>query len=86
MRLITAIKDWFGDTPKPEIQASAFFAANERRYQYQQAYAKYWNESHQFTKSGRAVDFVLLPVFPQNSFRPGQAGGYLGENYYRRIL
>ncbi|VDC00620.1 unnamed protein product [Peniophora sp. CBMAI 1063] len=80
------VKDWFGEAPVPEISASEFFAANERRYQYQQAYAKYWNESYKFTQSGRPVDFVLLPAFHANSFRPGEAGRYLGYVTIANVL
>ncbi|KZV61549.1 amidase [Peniophora sp. CONT] len=72
------VKDYFGEAPRPGLSASELFAANERRYQYQQAYAKYWNETRNITKSGRAVDFVLLPAFPASCFRPGQSGMYLG--------
>ncbi|KZV64679.1 amidase [Peniophora sp. CONT] len=86
MRSSRHATDWFGEAPVPGISASEFFAANERRYQYQQAYAKYWNESMKLTKSGHAVDFVLLPVRPSSTFRPGQAGGYLGYTTIANVL
>ncbi|VDC00395.1 unnamed protein product [Peniophora sp. CBMAI 1063] len=72
------VKDYFGEAPRPELSASELFAANESQYQYQAAYAKYWNGTAKITKSGRAVDFVLLPAFPAPCFRPGQSGVYTG--------
>ncbi|KZV61548.1 amidase [Peniophora sp. CONT] len=80
------VKDNFGEAPSKKLSATEFFALNERRYQYQQTYAKYWNDSSKLTKSGRPVDFIILPAFPANSFRPGQAGGYLGYTTIANIL
>ena len=71
-------KDYFGEAPRSGLSVPELFAANERRYEYQQAYARYWNGTAKITKSGRPVDFVLLPAFPAPCFRPGQSGLYLG--------
>ena len=56
-----------------------FFILNDRRHECQEAYAEYWNAFRELSKSGRAVDFVVLPGVPANTIRPGHAGGYLGE-------
>ncbi|VDC00394.1 unnamed protein product [Peniophora sp. CBMAI 1063] len=80
------VKDYFGETPRPEVSASELFAANEKLYQYQSAYAKYWNETAKSTKSGRPVDFVLFPAFPAPCFRPGQSGLYVGYTIVANCL
>lgn len=80
MKCLIAAKDYFGEAPRAGLSASELLAANERHYQFQQAYANYWNGTASLTKSGRAVDFVLLPAFAAPSFRPGESGVYTGES------
>jgi len=69
---IQLIKDYFGDKPSMPLSVSELFAVNEERYRYQQEYMDYWNDSAKLTGTGRAVDFVLLPIQPGPSFQPGR--------------
>ena len=53
------------------------WAIQRRIYDFQVRYLAYWNSTAKITKSGRAVDAVILPATPTASYRPTQ-GMYFG--------
>ena len=69
----------------PTSTVTAQWGVQVRKRDYQERYASYWQSTASLTRSGRAVDAVLMPLAPSASVEPGK-GRYLGYTGVGNVL
>jgi amidase len=62
----------YGDKPLEQNKASEIMAVNISKRECQKEYMEFWNNSAQFTTTGRPVDAVISPCAPFAAARPAQ--------------
>lgn len=60
---------WFDDQETESLPTADFWELCQARDDYKEKYARYWRSMGGQTKSGRAVDAVVLPVAPTTAVR-----------------
>ena len=78
---------FYGTVPNsiPTSTVTAQWGVQVRKRAYQERYASYWQSTASLTRSGRAVDAVLMPLAPSASVEPGK-GRYLGYTGVGNVL